>query len=57
MSNISFITIYGEYLPKEFSESMCKNIVSLFQVVKEKMTPEILEKIKSELPENYKDML
>ena len=57
MSNISFITTYGEYVPEEFSEGICKNIACLFQVVKDKMNPEVLEKIKCELPENYKKLL
>ena len=57
MSNISFITTYGEYVPEEFSEGICKNIASLFQAVKEKMNPEILDKIKCELPENYQKLL
>ena len=57
MSNISFITTYGEYVPEEFSEGICKNIACLFQVIKEKMSPEILEKIKCELPENYQKLL
>ena len=57
MSNISFITTYGEYVPEEFSEGICKNIASLFQAVKEKMSSEILDKIKCELPENYQKIV
>ena len=40
---------------KNFQKEYVKT--SSFQAVKEKMSPEILDKIKCELPENYQKLL